>query len=411
MNQLEFRLEVDSENIEEGIRRLEIIEESIIPKAAIKNVKSKNKNIDWSVKSNTSNYTLSSIKELIEKGEKGEAGGIKLKPFYQRDYKFNEEDESLLMESILLGIPIPTIYTASNSRSNIHYYNVIDGQHRLRAVYRFLCGQYKLKGLEHLEEYNNMKFENLPTEIKNELNFQKTLVIENIHVQNNPELEWEIFKRYNRGGNPLTGQEMRGIVFASEFDSWVQKYLEEIRGKELIKNVMNISNIRFQDKTIHEEFYVFLGVYEYGVIDGYYSSTNYADKFMEDVSLLDYSTSQSTINSAKTTFEDFINFLDCLYCKRGIKYPLSKEIYKKVDKKSYKCQVSILMILTLVYKNIKKIGIDYTQEKYSQIIFDSIKHGFLNGDFEKTNASTTRPVLIKSTLNIIVKDIENKICD
>ena len=33
-----------------------------------------------------------SIKELIEKGEKGEAGGIKLKPFYQRDYKFNEEE-------------------------------------------------------------------------------------------------------------------------------------------------------------------------------------------------------------------------------------------------------------------------------------------------------------------------------
>ena len=382
----------------------------IIPEDAVKQVKNKKmNNADWSVKSNTSTYNLSSIKELIEKGEKGEAGGIKLKPFYQRDYKFNEEDESLLMESILLGIPIPTIYTASNSRSNIHYFNVIDGQHRLRAVYRFLCGKYRLKGLEHLQEYNNMKFEDLPTEIKNELNFQKTLVIENIHVQNNPELEWEIFKRYNRGGNPLTGQEMRGIVFASEFDSWVQKYLEEIRGESLVKNVMNISNSRFQNKTIHEEFYVFLGLYEYGVNDDFYSSSNYADKFMEEVSMLDYSTSQSAINLAKTTFEDFLNMLDCVYCKRGIQYPLSKEIYKNVDKKNYKCQVSILMILTVVYKHIQGIGIDYRIDKYSNIIFNAIKIGFTKGDFEKTNASTTRPTIIRSTSKLIVETIKKEI--
>nr|WP_302597131.1 DUF262 domain-containing protein [uncultured Cellulosilyticum sp.] len=381
----------------------------IIPKDAIKQQKNKDKNVDWSVKSNTSTYNLSSIKELIKKGEDGIAGGIKLKPFYQRDYKFNEQDESLLIESILLGIPIPTIYTASNSRSNIHYFNVIDGQHRLRAVYRFLCGKYRLKGLEKLEQYNNLKFEDLPTEIKNELNFQKTLVIENIHVQNNPALEWEIFKRYNKGGNPLTGQEMRGIVFASEFDAWVQKYWEEIKNDTLVKNVMNISNNRFQNKTIHEEFYVFLSIYEYGIIDEFYSSTNYADKFMEEVSMLDYATSTSIINIAKSTFEGFLNFLDHVYCKRGIEYPLSKEIYKKVDKKSYKCQVSILMILTVVYKFIVELGVDYKNEELSDIIYQSIKKGFLEGEFEKTNASTTRPSIIRSTSDLINGDIGNRI--
>lgn len=66
----------------------------------------------------------------------------------------------------MLGIPIPTIYTTSNSRSNIHYFNVIDGQHRLRVVYRFLGGKFRLKGLEKLSQYNDMKFEYLPIEKK-----------------------------------------------------------------------------------------------------------------------------------------------------------------------------------------------------------------------------------------------------
>lgn len=62
---------------------------------------------------------------------------------------------------------------------------------------------------------------------------------------------------------------------------------------------------------------------------------------------------------------------------RGENSLIGQEIYITVYKKSYKCQVSILIILTLVYKYIKKMNIDYKIDKYSTIIFDSIKYVFL----------------------------------
>lgn len=381
----------------------------IIPEEAIKITREINKNSDWSVQSNTSTYNLSSIDELIKKGNENKEGGIKLKPFYQRDYKFTREDESLLIESLLLGIPIPTIYTASNSRSNILYFNVIDGQHRLRAVYRFLNNEFPLDGLEKMSDLNGLTFIELPPEIRNELKFQKTLVIENIHVQNNPALEWEIFKRYNKRGNPLTGQEMRGILFASEFDTWAKKYIEAKKSKEIISNIFNFSEARYKNKSVHEEFYVFLGVYEYGVINSFYSSTSYADKFMEEVSLLNYGDSKSAIAAAQTTFEGFIHFLDNIYYQNGILYPLSKEIYKHVSKRSYKCQVSIMMILCITYKYLTNLSVDFTNEKYIKIISDSIKQGFLDSEFDKTNASTTRPNLLIDTTNLILKNINENL--
>ena len=67
------------------------------------------------------------------------------------------------------------------------------------------------------------------------------------------------------------------------------------------------------------------------------------------------------------------------------------------------------MILTIVYKYIQSSGIDYRIDKYSNIIFNAIKTGFTKGDFEKTNASTTRPTIIRSTSNLIVEIIKKEI--
>jgi hypothetical protein len=82
---------------------------------------------NWAVKSNTSDYNLDRIKYEIDLGN-NDTGGINLKPFYQRDYKFTKKDESLLIESLLGGIPIPVIYLASDTSKIPHISNVIDGR-------------------------------------------------------------------------------------------------------------------------------------------------------------------------------------------------------------------------------------------------------------------------------------------
>ena len=63
--------------------------------------------------------TIDSIVEDIEKFYYEKPGGIEVEPEYQREYKFSPEDESLLIESFLLGIPVPSVYLSADAERQI----------------------------------------------------------------------------------------------------------------------------------------------------------------------------------------------------------------------------------------------------------------------------------------------------
>ena len=65
----------------------------------------------WKIESNTSEYNLLRLKQEVDNGKKGH-GGINLKPYYQMEYKFNVTQESALIESLIGGIPIHSVYMA-----------------------------------------------------------------------------------------------------------------------------------------------------------------------------------------------------------------------------------------------------------------------------------------------------------
>lgn len=216
---------------------------------------------NWEVNSNTSDYNLDRIRYEIELGNKSQ-GGINLKPFYQREYKFTKKDESLLIESLLGGIPIPVIYLASDTSKIPHVSNVIDGQHRLMAVYRFLNNEFALTGLNKFTQLDGLFFKQLHPTIQNKLLYQISLTLEFIHVQDDPELELEIFTRYNQGTNPLTPQEIRHVVFTSIFNDWLVNKLDNWKDLKYMREIFNLSSKRFNDKSTHQEFYVLLGIYK-----------------------------------------------------------------------------------------------------------------------------------------------------
>ena len=59
---------------------------------------------------------------------------IVLNPQYQREYRSTHEDESSLIESILVGIPIPPVFLVSAKIKGVQVLDVVDGQHRLNAI-------------------------------------------------------------------------------------------------------------------------------------------------------------------------------------------------------------------------------------------------------------------------------------
>ena len=240
----------------------------------------------WEVMSNITNLNLRTICMEIDNGNDGQ-GGINLKPYYQREYKFSRKDESLLIESLLAGIPIPTIYLASDTTIVPHISNVIDGQHRLMAVHRFINNKFSLTGLEKYSFLNNKKFNELNPTIQNKLLYQVSLTLQFIHIQDNPELEIEIFTRYNKGTHPLTEQEIRSVVFQSSFNDWLNKTVNILKDNQCTNDIFNITSKRYKDKTINGELYVLFALFKGEINPDFYSSTKYIDLFMQNAKKLD----------------------------------------------------------------------------------------------------------------------------
>lgn len=387
----------------------------------------------WAVSSNTTNFTLQSVVDQITAGNNGE-GGINLKPFYQREYKFTRKDESLLMESLLGGIPIPVIYMASDTSKIPHVSNVIDGQHRLMAVFRYLENRFKLTGLEKYKELNGLSFQELHPTVQSKFKYQISLSFQLIHTQDDPELEVEIFTRYNQGTNPLTRQEIRHVVYDSFYNNWVISMVKNMEISETSKSIFNINKKRFSDKAIHQELYVMLGIYktltspnysythratlaeaagrtakeyiiENGINQGFVSSPDYVDEIMSYARKLDDEQSNEEVKLSEEFLFSFIRFLKIVFLDQDIEFPLSKEIYGPVKKRNHKMQTSILMIMTAVFYHIRLNEIDYFDPSIQIKLKQDVQNGFNNSKFPDISTSTTEPTLLTHTISKILDEV------
>ncbi|HAU4851415.1 TPA: DUF262 domain-containing protein, partial [Clostridioides difficile] len=118
-----------------------------------------------SIKNIKSNRPLVSVQDIVNFIDKGEKylklsideidemeilQGIVMSPDYQRTYKSSNKEESSIIESLLIGIPIPEIFLVKIGVNDMQIRHVMDGQHRLNAIYRYVKNKYPLKNLDIL---------------------------------------------------------------------------------------------------------------------------------------------------------------------------------------------------------------------------------------------------------------------
>lgn len=107
------------------------------------------------VKTQNIEYDLETLVKKIKKGI------VKLNPDYQRNHRWNDSESSRLMESLILNIPIPTVYLSQDVDvdeevdDDVARYSVIDGQQRLTAIYlhRILWTNLMLDGMKWMFLY------------------------------------------------------------------------------------------------------------------------------------------------------------------------------------------------------------------------------------------------------------------
>lgn len=149
-------------------------------------------------------------------------GNLFVDESFQRNYIWIRKDRVSLMETIILGYPIPEIYlwaTGTDPNTGETKYSIVDGQQRLRTIGQFIDSKLKLTdaGLEFTNpDYRNKTFEELSPELRSTLwsykisiRFVKQTILRDDIVK--------MFLRLNRTSNALNPQELRNAEFGGEF--------------------------------------------------------------------------------------------------------------------------------------------------------------------------------------------------
>lgn len=141
---------------------------------------------------------------------------------FQRRYVWLNKDRISLIESILIGFPIPEVYLWQNKTdpdTGVRIHSIVDGQQRLGAVFDFVTDEYALDK-KHLEksdsDFIGKKFSQLNAEQKSLIwgyDFSIRFINSDVSIENITDL----FLRLNRTNITLNPQELRNAEFNGEF--------------------------------------------------------------------------------------------------------------------------------------------------------------------------------------------------
>lgn len=204
---------------------------------------------EYDITSSPRDLTPANIVDMID------AGIIEI-PLFQRNYVWDIKKASKLIESIILGLPVPELFFYTEGDDN-NSYKIIDGQQRFLSIYFFVKGRFPKSNtarfmiregindgtaLEELlpqnrifqdftlrlkddagkekSRYHGLKFATLDkdTQIKFRLRrFLRTVVVRQNKPDDNNSSMFEIFNRLNTGGTPLNSQEIRASLYYCNF--------------------------------------------------------------------------------------------------------------------------------------------------------------------------------------------------
>lgn len=175
-----------------------------------------------SIRVGTNSYSLRNMVDLIAEG------GLELAPDFQRLKVWSQVQKAQLIESILLQIPLPAFYFAEDAEGVLQ---VVDGVQRLTTINDFVKGGtsgqggFKLDGLEYVADVAGKRFSDLPPLWQRRI--YNTQIVAHVIAPSTPsEVMYDIFRRINTGGTPLTGQEIRHCISKTRSREFLKSLVE-----------------------------------------------------------------------------------------------------------------------------------------------------------------------------------------
>ncbi len=228
-----------------------------------------------------------------------EDGIIDMSPDFQRASDvWDVEKKSRLIESILLGLPIPSFYFSENSKTQ--KFDVIDGLQRICAIKDFVIDKrLRLTNLQFLNQFENWSYDDLGRPEQRRIKSLK--ITKNTLRKDTPnEVKYVIFQRVNTAGVPLEPQEMRHALNQGNAAKFIAKIAKMESFKRATANA--VKEKRMQDRDFANRFVAF-----------YIGFDNYAgelDAFLNEKMEELNSMSQERLDEIE---QNYRKSLDCCY--------------------------------------------------------------------------------------------------
>lgn len=185
-----------------------------------------------------------------------EQDNLLLRPEFQRNFVWNKKQQSLLIESLMLKIPIPAFYFDEDAYG---HRTVIDGMQRLTTIYRFVTGTFKLRGLQYLKECEGCSFSDLDWKYQSRI--EETQLAVNILDAKCPSMvKFDVFRRINTGGVPLNPQEVRNIMAQNKTRCLLQQMAESSEFRQATHGKVN--DVRMGAQELCLRFITFYRLYD-----------------------------------------------------------------------------------------------------------------------------------------------------
>ena len=166
-------------------------------------------------------------------------------PEFQRSYVWKIGQASRLIESFMMGLPIPPVFLYVQDDQK---YLVIDGRQRLQTVFYFFDGvfgepdsrgrkrEFRIEGINKENKWSKARFEDFDE--KDKLQLRNTVLRTILIKQQDPKQGrtsiYHIFERLNTGGTSLQDQEVRNCIFAGSLN----KLLVELNDYENWRKIL-----------------------------------------------------------------------------------------------------------------------------------------------------------------------------
>ena len=312
-------------------------------------------------------------------------GDLELTPAYQRLFRWDDEQKSKFIESILLGIPLPPIFVAQKENSR---WSVVDGLQRLSTILQ-LTGELKYKDpqsgelrlkeplklttTKKLPSLEDFTWDLLSEDIQRTLKRSK-FSINIILTENSIQAQYELFQRLNTGGLHLEPQEIRNCLIIMLNESFYEK-LDLVKNYEQFKLSLGIQEGKFNIE-YHMELILryFIAKHNNIQFDLYKTSSTLLSDFIDNETIKLIEDKTFDLDNEIEIFKRTFNYLYSALGENAFKkFNVEKEVFEGAFSNS-----SFEAISTGVALNIDNIE----QISYEEFI-EKLKIMYLEPNFEE----------------------------